>query len=73
MAGQRMDDHSFWAGGKSKGSVFPDGVKHKMEKSAEGSGHVGTDYPDTTEAIHRDQMHSDKQAKKQKMKPGQRY
>ncbi len=47
---QKINDHGFWAGGKSKGSVFPEGVKHKMESSAEGAGHEGV-YEDTTEAI----------------------
>lgn len=50
MAGRLIKDHGFWAGGKSKGSVFPEGVKHKMESSAEGAGAVGK-YEDTTEAI----------------------
>lgn len=51
MAGQRIDDHSFWAGGKGKASVFPDGPhKVKMESSAEGAGAV-SHYEDTTEAI----------------------
>lgn len=49
--GQRIDDHSFWAGGKSKGSVFPDGPhKTKNEFSAEGAGSV-MKYEDTTQAI----------------------
>lgn len=50
MSGQRIDDHSFWAGGKSKGSVFPEGVRTKNESSAEGAGKLGK-YEDTTEAI----------------------
>ena len=73
MSGRRIDDHSFWAGGKSKGSVFPEGAKTKMETSAEGSGHVGTNYSDTTEMIRRDQMHSDGKVKAHPMKPGYRY
>lgn len=49
--GKAINDHSFWAGSGSKGSVFPDGPhKVKMESSAEGSGHLST-YEDTTEAI----------------------
>ena len=48
--GQRIDDHSFWAGGKSKGSVFPEGAKTKMESSAEGAGSMNK-YEDTTERI----------------------
>jgi len=48
--GQRIDDHSFWAGGKSKNSVLSEGVKHKGESSAEGAGSL-MKYEDSTEAI----------------------
>lgn len=48
--GQRIDDHSFWAGEKSKDSVFPMGVHTKDESSANGAGSLGR-YEDTTEAI----------------------
>lgn len=69
MAGaQKIDDHSFWAGGKSKASVFPDGPhKEKEYSSAEGSGHIGY-YEDTTEAIKKVQMDADKKVKKHPMK-----
>lgn len=50
MSGQRIDDHGFWAGSKSKGSVFPEGVKTKDESSAEGAGGL-SNYEDTTSAI----------------------
>jgi len=50
FGGQRIDDHSFWAGGKSKGSVFPEGAKTKDFSSAEGAGSE-MDYEDTTEKI----------------------
>ena len=50
MSGRKIDDHSFWAGGKSEGSVFPMGCKTKNESSAEGAGEVSK-YEDTTEAI----------------------
>ena len=71
MAGRRIDDHASFAG---KGGKYPlpDGNKMKGFKSAEGSGHVGSDYPDLSESIHRDQEGSDRQSKKQKMKPGHR-
>ena len=48
--GQKINDHGFWAGGKSKGSVFPEGVHTKDESSAEGAGGLSY-YEDTTEAI----------------------
>lgn len=61
--GQRIDDHSFWAGKGSKGSVFPDGPhKTKEESSAEGAGSV-MKYEDTTEAIRSAQVAAEKKAK----------
>lgn len=72
MAGRRIDDHGSFAG---KGGKYPlpEGNKMKSFKSAEGSGRVGTDYPDTSEAIHSDQMKGGRETKKQKMKAGYRY
>lgn len=61
--GQRIDDHSFWAGSKGKASVFPDGPhKEKMESSAEGAASLPK-YEDTTEAIRAQQVAGAKQAK----------
>lgn len=49
--GRRIDDHSFWAGGKGHNSVLPDGPhKTKVETSAEGDGALHH-YEDTTETI----------------------
>lgn len=73
MSGRRIDDHSFWAGGKSSGSVFPMGAKTKNESSAEGAGAV-MKYEDTTEAIRATQVEGEKQIKRRPMKqPGYRY
>jgi hypothetical protein len=71
--GQRIDDHSFWAGAGSKDSVFPDGPhKCKDESSAEGSGSV-MKYEDTTEAIRATQVEGVKKVKAHPMKqPGYR-
>lgn len=70
--GQRIDDHRFWAGSKSKDSVFPKGVHTKDESSAEGSGSL-MKYEDTTEAIKASQVEGVKQAKSRPMKqPGYR-
>lgn len=70
--GQRIDDHSFWAGKKGKDSVFPDGPhKCKDESSAEGAGSV-TKYEDTTEAIHSVQKIAASKSKSHGMKPGYR-
>lgn len=67
MAGRKIDDHSFWAGGASKGSVFPEGVKHKMESSAEGAGALGK-YEDTSESIKSQQEMGIRKAKAHPMK-----
>lgn len=70
--GQRIDDHSFWAGKRSKGSVFPEGVHTKDEASAEGAGTVGK-YEDTTQAIKSVQDQGISKAKAHPMKSGYRY
>jgi hypothetical protein len=73
MSGRRIDDHKFWAGGPGKNSVLPDGpYKTKAEMSADGSGHLGSEYPDTTEMIHRDQKMGDSKAKSHGIKSGYR-
>lgn len=71
MSGRRIDDHSFWAGGHSKGSVFPEGVHTKDESSAEGAGEV-MKYEDTTEAIKGSQEMGKGKVKSHPMKPGTR-
>ncbi len=61
--GQKIDDHSFWAGGRSKASVFPDGPhKEKQYSSAEGAGSV-MKYEDTDAAIKQMQVANEKKAK----------
>lgn len=71
MAGMRIDDHAFWGGSRSKGSVFPEGAKTKDESSAEGAGSV-TKYEDTTEAIRSAQMMGQSKAKAHATKPSYR-
>lgn len=66
--GQKIDDHSFWAGSKSKDSVFPKGVHTKDESSAEGAGSV-MKYEDTTEAIKAAQVESKKKVHSHPSKP----
>jgi len=66
--GQKIDDHSFWAGGKSKESVFPMNAKMKQYTSAEGAG-AENDYEDTTEKIKEQQMNGDKKIKAHPLKP----
>ena len=74
MSGRRIDDHASWIGKPGKGMVLPDGGgKTKMESSAEGAGHEGTQYSDTTEMIKRDQDHGISKIKGHPMKSGYRY
>lgn len=73
MSGRRIDDHSFWAGGKKKGVPLPMETKMKEETSAEGAGHIGTEYPDTAEDIERGQDEGIRKAEARKIKPGYRY
>lgn len=72
MSGRRIDDHSVWAGKAPKGSVFPEGAKVKEERSTEGAGHIGTEYPDTTEKVHGDQMKGVGKIKSHNIKSGYR-
>jgi hypothetical protein len=61
--GQKIDDHSFWAGGRGKDSVLPDGpYKTKSESSAEGAGSL-MKYEDTTERIKAAQVEAVKKVK----------
>ena len=72
MAGRKIDDHASFAGMPGE-MALPTGNKLKTFRSAEGSGHVGTEYSDTTEMIHRDQSHGDSKIKSHRMKSGYRY
>jgi hypothetical protein len=70
--GQRIDDHSFWAGKGAKGSVFPDGAKVKMDSSAEGAGKEDY-YEDTTAAIKSAQQMGSGKAKSHGVKDNYRH
>ncbi len=74
MSGRKIDDQSMWAGTTNKGGkIFPEGpYKTKEEKSTEGAGHLGSEYPDTTEDIHRDQKAGVSKLESRRMKPGYR-
>jgi len=66
--GQKIDDHSFWAGGRSKASVFPDGPhKEKEYVSAEGAGSL-MKYEDTDAMIKATQVEGVKKAKARPLK-----
>lgn len=69
--GQKLDDHSFWAGKRSKGSVFPMGAHTKDESSADSAG-AENDYEDTTEAIRSQQEMGTRKAKSHPLKSGYR-
>jgi hypothetical protein len=72
MSGRKIDDHSFWAGGKGHNSVLPDGpYKTKAESSAEGFGALNH-YEDTTETIKSQQMMSKKKVHGHPQKVGHR-
>lgn len=68
MGGQRIDDHSFWAGKGSNGSVFPMGAKVKEQPNVEGAG-AEMDYEDTSEKIHAFQEKNVSKAKAHSQKP----
>jgi hypothetical protein len=71
MSGRRIDDmggmpHTSDMSMKSKNHV-------KHYESADGkAAHIGMEYPDTTEMIHRDQEHGIKKASGHQIKPGYR-
>lgn len=71
MGGQKIDDHSFWAGGKSSGSVFPEGAKVKHMEEGEGAGKLDR-YEDSPEAIKSFQNEQRSQAKGHPQKAGYR-
>lgn len=73
MASRRIDDHNSWVGRAGRGVPMPMESKMKEERSADGAGSIGRDYPDTTEAILRDQEHSEREVSREQMKPGYRY
>ncbi len=72
MSGRKISDHSNWTGAAEKGGVFAKGSKMKQEMGAEGAGHLGMEYPDTTEMIKRDQEKGIAKAKAHKIKEGYR-
>jgi hypothetical protein len=66
--GQRIDDHSFWAGKGSVNSVLPEETKCKQYNSAASAGSE-MDYEDTTEKIEAQQDLSTKKVKAHPQKP----
>lgn len=72
MANRRIDDHSFWAGEKPEGSVFPQKSKMRSIPPSDGAGGI-ENYPDTEQAIHRDQGEGADQMEGRPLRPGYRY
>jgi hypothetical protein len=70
MSGRKIEDHGGWPSTSDALMKSTNKVKHYT--SAEGSGHMA-DYPDTTEAVHRDQEHAKSKIHSDPMKPGFRY
>lgn len=71
MSGRRIDDF----GGEPHTSDMAMASKNKVKHytSADGqAAHIGHEYPDTTEMIHRDQEHGLKKAHAKPLKPGYR-
>lgn len=66
--GKRIDDHKFFAGGHSKGSVFPEGVHTKQYSSDGHAGHL-SEYEDTTEKLLAQQKMGEHHAEKHNRKP----
>lgn len=71
MGGQRIDDHSFWAGKGSNGSVFPMGAKVKAVPGVDGAGELKK-YCDSPEAIKKYQDESVSKIKRETQKDGYR-
>lgn len=72
MSGRKINEHASWMG-KGKEYPLPNGpYKLKAERSAEGAGHVGSSYPDTSEDIHRDQEAGIRHVEGRKIKSGYR-
>lgn len=72
MRGRRIDDHEFWAGGRSKASVFPEGAKSKELSEVEGCGYLDN-YEDSEEAIAKQQRESVSKAERHDQREGYRY
>ena len=70
--GQRIDDHSFWAGKGGKDSVLPGETRVKSIGSAECAGDLAR-YEDTEMAIRGQQDTNARKAKSHDMKSGYRY
>ena len=71
MSGRKITDHGGLPASSDAAMKSKTHVKHFH--SAEGVGHVGMEYDDTSEKIKSVQEHGDKKVKHHEMKPGYRY
>lgn len=71
MSGRRIHDYGGMPHTSDMSMKSKNSVKHFS--SAEGSGHIGMEYSDTSEMVKRDQEHGDSKIKKHQIKPGYRY
>lgn len=70
MSGRKITDMGGYPHTSDMSMKSSNKVKHFS--SAEGDGGIDAHYPDTSEAIHRDQTHGDSKMKSKSMKPGYR-
>jgi len=66
--GQRIDDHSFWAGGVDKEVIMPRGAHLKAQVDADGCGELMS-YEDTSEKIRAQQEAGVRKEKSHMPKP----
>jgi hypothetical protein len=71
MSGRRIEDKGGWPASSEEAMMSK--THCKTYKSAEGAGHLGSMYPDTTEEIERDQKKGSSKVHEHPMKPGFRY
>ncbi len=71
MSGRKINDYGGMPHTSDMSMKSKNSLKHYS--SAEGSGHLGSLYPDTTEDIKRDQSAGDGKIKGRPIKPGYRY
>lgn len=70
MSGRRIEDRGGYPHTSDMSMKSKNSVKHFT--SAEGDGEIGSEYPDTTEDIHRDQEHGVSKIKGRAIKQGYR-
>ena len=71
MSGRRINDYGGYPRDSDGMMKSKNRLSHEM--SAEGAGHLNSEYPDTTEDIHRVQDEGIRKAEARKIKPGYRY